>query len=153
METNYPPIKESAELLLTNLPERLAAETHALLQRRDAFIASCGRVPPIENDEISGKVADLDEQIGKFVKGADVWKDEAKKPVLALDRAIMQQHKNLITTIVAVTAPELNHFVPALSNVDPCHLWIVVHWNKLTGHSMDSCLTLATGSANSRGCL
>ena len=101
METNYPPIKESTELLLTDLPARLEAETHVMTLRRDALIASSGRVPPITTDEISGKVADLDEQLAKFIKAAKDWKDKSKEPVLVLDRAIMQQHANLVTTIVS----------------------------------------------------
>lgn len=99
--TNFPPIQESASELLADLPSRLAAETFALAGRRDGLLAAVSRVPEITDDAISGKVADFVRQMGEHVKAATDWKDTAKKPVLALDRAIMAQHADLTGSIEA----------------------------------------------------
>lgn len=99
--TNFPPIAESANELLPDLPVRLAAETFALASRRDGLLAAVARVPEITDDAVSGKVADFVRQMGEHVKAATDWKDAAKKPVLALDRAIMAQHADLTGSIEA----------------------------------------------------
>lgn len=97
--TNFPPISASAADLLIDLPDRLNAETHALMLRRDALVLASGRVPPITDDEIAGKVADFTKQLTEHIKSATDWKDAAKAPVLKLDRAIMDQHKTLCEVI------------------------------------------------------
>lgn len=97
--TNFPPIADSAAELLAGLPERLAAETHALQVRRDALIMASARVPAVTDDEISGKVADFLKQLTEHLKTVDEWKDGAKAPVLKLDRAIMARHMDLSESV------------------------------------------------------
>lgn len=99
--TNYPPLSESIADALSDLQDRLRAETAHLETRRDELLSAMGRMPEITDDTISGKVADFTKQLTQFIGQADDWKDQTKKPVLAADRAIMTQHKTLTTAIVA----------------------------------------------------
>lgn len=102
--TNFPPISASAADLLVDLAPRLEAETYVIANRRDVLLAAVARVPEITDDTISGKVADFVRQMTEHVKAATDWKDMAKKPVLALDRAIMDRHKALADPIVEAKA-------------------------------------------------
>lgn len=99
LQTNFPPISGAVADLLPELALRLEAETYSIAGRRDVLLAAVARVPEITDDGTSGKVADFLRQMAEHVKTATAWKDDAKKPVLALDRAIMEQLKALATPV------------------------------------------------------
>ncbi|OAN53859.1 hypothetical protein A6A04_13280 [Paramagnetospirillum marisnigri] len=67
---------------------RLAEENADVLDRRDALIAACDRIPPITTDEIAGKVGDHIKQMTACIKAADGRRVAAKEPFLESGRAV-----------------------------------------------------------------
>ena len=82
---NAPP----PDLLLGEaLRDRLVEENGQLIARRDELIAASGRIPPIDSDDVAGRVSDHIKQLTALAKAADARRAGAKEPYLQGGRNI-----------------------------------------------------------------
>jgi hypothetical protein len=82
---NSPP----PDLLLGDaLRDRLAEENGQLIARRDELLAAAGRIPPIDSDDVAGRVSDYIKQLTALAKAAETRRAGAKEPYLEGGRNI-----------------------------------------------------------------
>lgn len=82
---NSPP----PDLLLGEaLREKLAEENGQLIARRDELLAAAARIPPIDSDDVAGRVSDYIKQLTALTKAAESKRAGAKEPYLEGGRNI-----------------------------------------------------------------
>ncbi len=83
-------LEDGRAILLADLMrEYLGEEIETLAARKEALLASVGRVPPgVDNDIAAGKVADLVKLISACIKNAEVDRVARKEPFLEGGRVI-----------------------------------------------------------------
>lgn len=82
---NHPP----PDLLVGEaLREKLQDEHRDLVKRRDELLAAASRIPPIESDDIAGRVSDFVKQLTALNKAAETKRTGAKEPYLEGGRNI-----------------------------------------------------------------
>ena len=82
---NSPP----PDLLLGDaLRDQLAEENSQLIARRDELLAAAGRIPPIDSDDVAGRVSDYIKQLTALTKAAESKRTDAKEPYLEGGRNI-----------------------------------------------------------------
>lgn len=71
-----------------SLREKLQDENRDLVKRRDELLAAAGRIPPIDSDDIAGRVSDFVKQLTALHKAAEAKRTGAKEPYLEGGRNI-----------------------------------------------------------------
>lgn len=71
-----------------SLREKLQDENRDLLKRRDELLAAAQRIPPIDSDDIAGRVSDFVKQLTALNKAAETKRTGAKEPYLEGGRNI-----------------------------------------------------------------
>lgn len=79
-----PGIGDNAGPALEMLRDKLEAQNVDLVKRKEALIASAGRMPEITNDDIAGKASDLVKMIGAAIKDSESHRKAGKAPYDAL---------------------------------------------------------------------
>lgn len=94
---SLPPAGHNAGTQQEMLRDELEAENDALLRRTGDLLSAVDRAPPINDDDVAGKVSDMVKMLGAAIKVSETTRMSRKEPYEALADVIHTFYKKRIT--------------------------------------------------------